>query len=379
MRKSIARNSLYSILYKMLNIGYPLVTTAYISRILLPSGVGKISLAQVFVSYFTTLAALGIPNYGVKLISSKQDDSQGRSEAFSELFVINLISSIGAFGLFFLIRPLLLSKVDNKLLLIFGMQIIFNIINIDWFYQGIEEYAYIAVRNTIVKIVSLVFMFMFVQTSQDYISYAAILCCATLGNYVFNIINVRKYILFSIRVKESVQKHIGKIIILFASVCASEVYTMLDSTMIGVLCTEQELGYYSNSIKLVRVVFSFVSAMCMVYFPRISYLYNNNKKDDYYKITNQVLKLALFFAIPAMSGSFSLSEEIVRVAFGGEFLPASLTIRILSPLIVIFSIAYVSGHIILISVNREKDHGRHDYWCIVEYCIELFFDHDYRV
>ena len=196
MRKSIARNSLYSILYKMLNIGYPLVTTAYISRILLPSGVGKISLAQVFVSYFTTLAALGIPNYGVKLISSKQDDSQGRSEAFSELFVINLISSIGAFGLFFLIRPLLLSKVDNKLLLIFGMQIIFNIINIDWFYQVIEEYAYIAVRNTIVKIVSLVFMFMFVQTSQDYISYAAILCCATLGNYVFNIINVRKYILF---------------------------------------------------------------------------------------------------------------------------------------------------------------------------------------
>lgn len=355
MAKSIARNSMYNILYKMLNIGYPLITTAYISRILLPSGIGKISLAQTFVSYFITLASLGIPNYGIKLIGAKQDDFQGRSEAFSELFILNLISSLIALGCFFLFRPLLSTKADNTLLLIFGTQIIFNIINIDWFYQGIEEYAYIAIRSTIVKIVSLVCMFAYVRSSQDYISYAIILCCATFMNYIFNIINVRKYILFSLRVEGAIRKHIVKIVILFASVCASEVYTMLDSTMIGIFCSEQELGYYSNSIKLIRVVFSFVSAMCMVYFPRISYLYNNEKKDEYYRMTDQVLKLAGFFSLPAMFGIFSLSEEIVRDLFGSEFLPASLTIQILSPLITIFSVAYVSGHIILISVNREKD------------------------
>lgn len=72
MQKSLARNSIYCIAYKLLSIGYPLITTVYISRILLPEGIGKIALVRTFVSYFTTLAALGIPNYGIKLIGSVQ-------------------------------------------------------------------------------------------------------------------------------------------------------------------------------------------------------------------------------------------------------------------------------------------------------------------
>lgn len=339
----------------MLNIGYPLITTAYISRILLPSGVGKISLVQTFISYFTTFAAMGIPNFGIKLIAANQEDVKGRSQAFSELFAINFFSTIITILLFFLFRPLLLIKVDKTLLMIFSTQILFNIINIDWFYQGIEEYGYIAIRNTFVKFSSLGLMLIFVKTSKDYISYAIIVCCATFGNYVFNIFNVRKYISFSIRIRTALKKHMTKVLILFTSVCATEIYTMLDSTMIGVMCSEEELGYYANSIKLIRVIFSFISAICVVYFPRISYLYSNQKKIEYNKLSDQVLKIALYFSIPAMIGIISLSEEIVAVLFGDEFKPSIITIRILSPLIVIFSVAYVSGHIILISVNKEKD------------------------
>lgn len=60
-----------------------------------------------------------------------------------------------------------------------GLLLILNIFNVDWFYQGIEKYGYIATRSMIVKLLSLISMFVFVRTSDDYINYGLILCIAT--------------------------------------------------------------------------------------------------------------------------------------------------------------------------------------------------------
>lgn len=354
MQKSLARNSIYSIAYKILSIGYPLITTVYISRILLPEGIGKIALARTFVSYFTTLAALGIPNYGIKLIGSVQKNYRLRGQYFSELFIINSLSTMVSLVIFFASIEQLGQKVDFKLLIVFSSLILFNIFNVDWFYQGIEEYGYIAIRSTLIKGLSIIFMLIFVRNANDYISYAIIFCFATIGNYFFNIVHIKKYVHFSIKGLK-IQRHVKKIFILFASVCATEVYTMLDSTMIGLFCEERELGYYSNSISLIRVVFSFMTAMCAVYFPRLSYLYKENRLKDFSVTAQQGLDLCNYFALPATVGLIIIADDVVLVLFGKSFISAILTVRILSVLIIIFSVAYIAGHIILIAVNREID------------------------
>ena len=50
--KSLFKNSLYNIVYKLFMIAFPLVSSAYVSRILLPTGVGKVAYAQNIASYF---------------------------------------------------------------------------------------------------------------------------------------------------------------------------------------------------------------------------------------------------------------------------------------------------------------------------------------
>ena len=84
-RNSLVKNSLFNMLYKGLTVLFPLITTSYISRVLFPSGVGKISYAQTIVNYFVTLASLGIPNYGVKVIAQTGKSRQDRSNAFYTL------------------------------------------------------------------------------------------------------------------------------------------------------------------------------------------------------------------------------------------------------------------------------------------------------
>ena len=59
----------------------------------------------------------------------------------------------------------------------------------DWFYQGREEFKYIAIRSFVVKLLSLVAIFVFVKEEQDYIIYALISCLAIGGNNIYNIIN----------------------------------------------------------------------------------------------------------------------------------------------------------------------------------------------
>lgn len=66
MQKSLTKNSIYNVIYTIANILFPFATSIYVSRILLPAGVGKVASAQNIVSYFVTLARLGLPSYGVR-------------------------------------------------------------------------------------------------------------------------------------------------------------------------------------------------------------------------------------------------------------------------------------------------------------------------
>ena len=70
--KSLAKNSVYNIIYKCSNLVFPLIISAYVSRILLAEGIGKVSSAQNIVTYFTLLAALGLANYFVLTLFLQQ-------------------------------------------------------------------------------------------------------------------------------------------------------------------------------------------------------------------------------------------------------------------------------------------------------------------
>ena len=58
--KSLVKNAFYNVVYKCLNVLFPLVSIMYVSRVLLPTGVGKVASAQNIIAYFVILASLGL-------------------------------------------------------------------------------------------------------------------------------------------------------------------------------------------------------------------------------------------------------------------------------------------------------------------------------
>lgn len=353
-KKSLAVNSIYSVFYKLLNVLFPLITATYAARTLLADGVGKVSFAQNIVQYFVIIAALGIPNYGIREIAKRQDDSESTNRVFTELFLINGLSTLACIMVYYgMILGFPYFAEQRLLFITVGLSLVMNLFNVDWFYQGKEEYGYIAARSFAVKLLSLVALFLFVRDTGDFVIYALIHSLAIAGNYLFNVWNLRGRVKLCFK-GINVKRHLKPVIILLASSISIELYTLLDTTMLGLWCADEIVGYYNNATKLARIINSIISSIALVLLPRLSYYYNNGKLEEFRSIASRVLKILTVLAIPAVLGVFLLADSMIPVLFGESFLPAIVTLRILSVLVMAVALNNFFGTQILMTVGQEK-------------------------
>lgn len=358
-KKSLVKNSIFNMAYRGFTALFPLVTTTYISRVLLAEGVGKVTYANTIVSYFVFFASLGLPSYGVKAIAQNDETKEQRSKTFFELFSINLIATLLCIIAYYLFVNHFPYFADRKTLFnIMGILLILNIFNIDWFYQGMEEYSYIATRSFVVKLVSLVLMILLVKEREDYLIYALILCIATAGNNLLNAVQLRKYLTLSVfrdgQKRLSLGQHMRPVLILLASTIATEVYMMLDTVMLEYFHGEAYVAYYSNAVKVVRMVYTIVIALVAVFYPRISMYYKQNMQAECNNLLSKGTQILLLLALPCSFGLILTADYVVPLLFGREFLPTIQTLRILSVLVLVFSIAYFLGHIVLTATGMER-------------------------
>ncbi len=352
MSKSLVKNSIANVFYKSLNILFPLITATYTSRILLASGIGKVSYAQNIVSYFVMFAALGMPSYGTREIAKLK--GKNKDIAFSELFTINLISTIlFSLGYVLLINMVPLFSSQINIYYAVGITLFLNIFNIDWYYQGEEEYGYIAIRGFIIKIISLICTFLFVRTAEDVLPYAIITTIGTVGNYLFNVMHLKGRVKW-VNKGLNLKRHMKSLLFLTASSVAIELYTAMDTTMIGIMCTEIEVGYYANAIKIVKLLESVISAIGAILLPRLSYYYVSGKIEEMKQLVNKSLKTMLILAFPIAFGVFCTADLIVPILFGESFLGSINTLKILSLTLPVLVINVLFGIQCLITMGKEK-------------------------
>lgn len=350
-KNSMVMNAVFNIIYRVLNVIFPLISTTYVAHILLPEGVGQVAFAQNIVSYFTMLASLGIPTYGMREIAKCRGDEKKTNRTFTELFIINAIATgicVGAY----LVLIITQFNTDLSLYMVCGLLLFFNFINIDWFYQGEEEYVYVAIRSSIVKIAALAALFLFVKEQADYMNYAIINTLAAVGNHVFNMIHARKMVRINWK-GICLRKHLKSVGNLTICVLAAELYCKIDITMLGKLCNKVVVGYYSNAQKLITMVITLTTAISSIFLPRLSYYYKNNR-EKYNEYLSNGFEILLLLAVPACAGLIVVSRNLVYVLYGEAFLPAVPAMTTLAFLILVKSFGDLLCYQVVISSNNES-------------------------
>lgn len=215
----------------------------------------------------------------------------------------------------------------------YGLAIFFNYLNIDWIYQGLEEYGYITGRSVVIKCISLALLVVFVKTREDYVAYALLTSLALGGNYIFNVIHARKMVGFTL-VNLKIRKHIKPIVFIAGIIFMSTIYNKIDITMLSALSTDEAVGYYSYAQRTVNIVLTMCSAVTAIFLPRLSYYYDNEKA-VFYKLMDKGFQILCLGVVPLAVGLFLTANQAVVLLYGDSFTPTGTTIKLMCPLILI--------------------------------------------
>ena len=340
MQKSLAKNSIYNIIYTVANILFPFVTSIYVSRILLPVGVGKVASAQNIASYFVTIAALGLPSYGVREFAKVRENKCESNKLFTELLLLNIVSTtlavIGFFGLVFINAGF---HGEWALYAACGVAVFFN-------------YGYITGRSLLIKGISLVTLFLFVKTRHDYVAYALISSLATGGNYIFNVIHAKKFVRLDFS-GIKIQKHIKPVLLIACIIFLSSIYNKIDVTMLNMMATDESVGFYSYAQKTINMVLTMANAVTAALLPRLSYYYDNDR-EGFYRLLDRGFQILCAMTLPLAVGMALVASQTVQFLYGEAFAPAALTIQLMCPLILIKGFGDLFCYQLVYSTKSEK-------------------------
>lgn len=351
---SIKVNAILNSIRSIMTIIFPMITYPYVTRVLLAENLGKVNFASSTMSYFSLLAVLGLTSYAGRE-GIKYRDNQVKLNVFcSELLTLNICTTVFAYlclGITVAVFPTFQNY--KNLLWIYSITILFSTLGMDWIYTIYEDYAYITKRSIIIQTLSVILMFVFVKNKYDIYKYATINVLASVGSNTFNFIHARKYITPHIIFNKKIFYHLKNSIIFFANSLASSIYSNIDTTMLGVMCSDYNVGIYSVSVKIYTMIKSVLAAIMTVTTPRLTYYRFNNLYDEFNAMTSKLVKTMITFLFPVVVGINLTANEIILVISGKGYIESVTSLRILSFAIFASIFACITSNI-LVACKKEK-------------------------
>ena len=352
-KKSIKKNYIFNVAYQILTLITPFITAPYLSRVLQPDGIGRVSFAESIVSYFSLIAVMGIATYGQREISYVRDNVEKRSETFWNTKILEFCTS-GLTVLLYLFFAIF-QKENLSIYLILTLNLVSVFFDITWFFQGMEDFEKIVIRNAIFKLLQIIYIFIFVKDKGDIALYVfGMGLFSTLGN-----ISLWAYLpQYIMRVSFSKLKPFRDIKIvcsLFIPSVATQIYTVLDKTMLGIITRNSyENGYYEQAQKISKMLLTVVTSLISVMIPRMGYLFEHKQTDQVMRYMYRSYRFVWFLGVPMCLGMIMVSDNFVPWFLGNGYEKVSNLLKILPFLILAIGINGVTGGQFLIPSKRQN-------------------------
>lgn len=352
-QKSMVMNFIYNFLYTGLNLLFPLITAPYVSRVLGASNLGIVNFATVVVNWFILFATFGTTTYGIREIAKRRENIEQLNKIYTEIFVINGLFSI----IITLIYYMVIISIDQfstefPLYIIMSLIIILNIFNIEWLYVGLEEYRFITIRSAIVKIISLICIFLFVRGENHYVVFGLVSVLATSFNGILNFFYSRKFVKLDFK-RINPFRHIKYLFVFFLHTFIVNIYTSFDQILLGFLADSKSVAFMNRSRTIIAMAISVSYAISNVTLPRASY-YLENDKERFKQLLTLAPNMILWITVPITVGCISLASDIMYILGGKEFVEATTLLQVLSLTILISPLAAYLQNQVLVPTGNEK-------------------------
>lgn len=349
---SVKKNFVYNFAYQILVMILPLITTPYIARVIGPEGIGIQSYTYSIVNYFAIFAMMGINNYGNRSIAMVRDHKSKLNKMFTSIYSIQVIMSI-LMMMLYLIYIIFFVRENRIIFIIQAIYLISVSLDINWFFFGMEKFKLTVVRNTIIKMISVISIFVFVKESKDLYLYAFILAFGNLASQLVLWMYLKEYVKFSKVTKREIYLNLKPILILFIPVISVSVYKVMDKIMLGAMSNMVQVGFYENSEKIVSIPMGIAISLGTVMLPKMSNLYATGNEKEGIRYIGISLDFIMFMSFGAMFGLIAVSPILIPIFLGVEFTACIGVISLLAITILFISWANVIRTQFLIPKNKD--------------------------
>lgn len=335
-RHSIKRNFAYQMAYQVLILLLPFLTSPYIARVLGAPALGAYSYTYSIVFYFGLFANLGIINYGNRCIAQVRDNRQALNETFSQILYLHMLLTLAVTGLYVLYLWLF----PGEFTVIAGIEVLYLVaifFDVTWLFSGLEDFRAIVLRNSVIKIASVVLILLLVKKTDDLWKYVLIMAGSVVGGNLCIWPSLGAYVKLCRVPRKSIFMHLRPMLTLFMATLAVSIYTYIDKVMLGAMSTVAQVGYYDNAGKMIDFPVGFITALGAVMLPRLANVFANGDEEKGREYIEKSMKLALpvsyalAFGVAGISGTFSV------FFWGKEFAPSGPIMALLSVNIVLIS------------------------------------------
>lgn len=351
----LIHNYIYNLGFQVFTLITPLITIPYISRTLGPTNIGIYSYTLSISVYFIMVGNLGFPLYGQREIAYCRGNGQDQSKTFFEILYGQILSSLLALAIY-LVYVLCFVDKNQMIYLAQGIGVLAGVLNIGWFYQGMEEFRITVRRGFTIKIVTVILLFLLVKKQADLLKYTLIINVTNLIGNLLIFYKINTYINlkeFQIPIRQIVLR-LKPAFVLGIPFYVTSLYAVIDKMMIGMITGDMaQVGFYEQSQKVITFSMAIVTALGTVFMPRFATNIAEEDIDGLKRNLRNGLYVICFLAFPICVGLIALGGKIVPWFFGIGYESVALLIKVFAPIVVFLGISNFAGNQYLVAANRE--------------------------
>lgn len=360
MKNSIFKNSILKLILTSCNILCPLLVSPYIASLFNQTSdsidaFGAYNDANGIMYIFLAFAVFGVYNYGIREVSRVRDNPVLLSQIFTNLFFISLISTIITSVSYFLVVVYLLNTSYVNIYLVMIIQILGNVVSIEWVNEATESYKFITFKTIIVRSVYVICVFTLVNESDDIFLYALIVSLSAFLNNLVSYIYIKSKIKFNFT-NFKLTQYIKPLLAMLIINNVAILYTQLDRFFLGRYFVQKvAVTEYSLPLNAINMIGAMLISLLTVSIPRLSYHISQGNIKAYLNLLNTSSRVFFMILFPACIGLACISYEAMYLYTNGAYAYTNDILALFSLRFLVISIYSIFSNQILYIHQREKD------------------------
>ena len=295
------------------------MTIPYLIRVIGVDNFGLLAFVTAIIMQFKIITDYGFDLSATRQISENRSDLKKINEVYSSVLIVKIALTLFCFVFLLLLSFFnILGKDSDIYILTFGMVVGYSLFPV-WLFQGMEDMRHIAYINIFAKTIFTICIFIYVQEKEDYWMVPLFNSAGLLfaGVWSLKIANKKFQTKFKMQSFGKIVEQIKSGWHVFISRLYVNLYTTANIIILGLLSTNEVVGYYSVSEKILFAISGLFLPIMQGYYPYLVKIYSISK-EAFFKKIDQLINFSILASIILTVLALIFSNEIIFIVSGGS-------------------------------------------------------------